>query len=103
MQRPLIILIALSLFLAACGTLEIYIDTPSAEEPAAPPVIPTVEPTLSLNSSSEEIQQAMLESATKWKSIWIDGMVTHYAPEGLDSPPQATCQERARYKRGTDA
>lgn len=88
MQRPLIILIVLGLLLSACGTLEIYIDTPSVDEPAAPPVIPTAEPTLSLNSSSEEIQQAMLESATKWKSIWMDGVVTHYAPEGMDSPPQ---------------
>src|SRR5687767_6717613 len=88
MRRLFVILIALSLVLSACGTLEVYLDTPSADEPAAPPVLPTIEPTLSLNSSSEEIQQAMLESATNWLSIWMDGMVTHYAPEDPDSPPQ---------------
>ena len=88
MRRPFIIFIVLSLFLSACGTLEIYIDTPSAGEPAAPPVLATAEPTLSLNSSSEEIQQAMLESATNWLSIWMDGTVTQYLPEGSDAAPQ---------------
>jgi WD40-like Beta Propeller Repeat len=88
MRRLFVILIGLSLFLSACGTLEVYIDTPSADEPAVPPVLPTAEPTLSLNSSSEEIRKAMLESATNWLSIWIDGTVTNYAPEGLESPPQ---------------
>jgi len=64
MRRSFIILIVLGLFLSACGTLEIYVDTPSEGEPAAPPHQATAKPTLSLNSSSEEIQQAMLESAT---------------------------------------
>ena len=88
MRRPIIILIVLSLFLSACGTLEIYIDTPSVGEPAVPPFQATTEPTLSLNSSSEEIQQALLESATNWLSIWMDGTITQYAPEGSDAPPQ---------------
>lgn len=88
MRRPFLILIVLSLLVSACGTFEIYIDTPAVEEPAAPPVLATAEPTLSLNSSSEEIRQAMLESTTNWLSIWMDGMVTQYAPEGSDAAPQ---------------
>jgi hypothetical protein len=93
MQRSFIILIVLSLFVSACGTLEIYIDTPSGDVPAAPPVLATAEPALSLNSSSEEIQRAMLESATNWLSIWMDGLVTQYAPEGSDAPAQVTREQ----------
>src|SRR5688500_12885649 len=93
MRRSFIIFIVLRLFLSACGTLEIYIDTPSAGVPAVPPVLPTAEPTLSLSSSSEEIQQAMLESATNWLSIWIDGTITQYAPEGSDAPAQVSHEQ----------
>lgn len=93
MRRPFILLIVLSLILSACGTFEIYIDTPSAGEPAVPPLQATAEPTLSLNSSSEEIQQAMLESATNWLSIWMDGTITQYAPEGSDAPPQVSREQ----------
>jgi len=93
MRRSFIIFIVLSLFLSACGTLEVYIDTPSASEPAAPPVLPTAEPTLSLNSSSEEIQRAMLESATNWLSIWMDGTITQYTQDGSDAPPQVSREQ----------
>ena len=93
MRRPFILLIVLSLILSACGTFEIYIDTPSAGEPAVPPLQATAEPTLSLNSSSEEIQQAMLESATNWLSIWMDGTITQYAPEGSDAPAQVSREQ----------
>ena len=93
MRRSLIILLVLSLFLSACGTLEVYIDTPSVGEPAVPPLQATAEPTLSLNSSSEEIQQAMLESATNWLSIWMDGTIAQYAPEGSDAPPQVSREQ----------
>ena len=93
MRRSLIILLVLSLFLSACGTLEVYIDTPSVGEPAVPPLQATAEPTLSLNSSSEEIQQAMLESATNWLSIWMDGTIRQYAPEGSDAPPQVSREQ----------
>ncbi|MGZ9224889.1 MAG: TolB family protein [Anaerolineales bacterium] len=93
MRRSFIIFIVLSLFLSACGTLEVYIDTASASEPAAPPVLPTAEPTLSLNSSSEEIQRAMLESATNWLSIWMDGTITQYTQDGSDAPPQVSREQ----------
>jgi hypothetical protein len=43
---------------------------------------------LSLDSTSEEIQAAMLDSATKWDTIWMNGTVTWYDPTGSGNPPQ---------------
>lgn len=92
MRRSIVLFIALSLVLSACGTLEISLETP-------PPPIPefsvgsnsdttvTVAPGLSLNSSSEEIRRAMLESATNWQSIWMDGTFVGYDPGATEPPP----------------
>jgi hypothetical protein len=72
------------LLLTGCGTFEVYLETTPVGESVLPGAgaIVTAEPSLSLASTSEEIQQAMLESATQWKSIWMDGTVTYYAVEG---------------------
>ena len=96
MRRLFMLFIALSLILSACGTLEISLATPPPEitDPpvgSAPEV--TAEPRLSLNSSSEEIQRAMLESASTWKSIWLDGTVTYFAMEGTDSQATTTREQ----------
>src|SRR4026208_2214092 len=93
MQRPVIILMVLSLFISACGTFEIYVDAPAEGEPAVPPLQATAKPRLSLNSSSEEIQGAMLKSTTDWLSIWMDGTVTQYAAEGSDAPLQVSHEQ----------
>jgi len=88
MRRSFILFIALSLILSACGTLEISLATP---EPVIPPGYApevTAQPKLSLTSSSEEIQRAMLQSAQNWSSVWLDGTVTQYAMDGSDTPPQ---------------
>lgn len=88
MHRSIVVFIALALLLSACGTLEISLETPPpevAEIPVGSAPQATAEPGLSLASTSEEIQRAMLESATKWKSIWMDGTVTYFAMEGTDS------------------
>jgi hypothetical protein len=91
MCRSLLLFIALSLVVSACGTLEISLATPPPEITDIPvgfilEVTPT--PRLSLNSSSEEIRKAILESAREWETIWMDGVVTWYAPAGLEAPPQ---------------
>jgi hypothetical protein len=39
---------------------------------------------LTMASSSGQIQQAMLSSATRWKTIWMDGWISEYAPDGTD-------------------
>ena len=85
MKRFFIVWIVFSLFFSACGTLEISIATPGSDSPSDPLAPPTEEPKLSLDSSSEAIQQAMLNSATKWLSIRMDGTVTQYAMPGTDS------------------
>jgi WD40 repeat protein len=92
MRRLFILFIALGLLISACGTLEISLETPPPpiEEPplgSAPETIASAEPGLSLNSTSEEIRQAMLESTTKWKSIWMDGTFIGYDPGATEAPP----------------
>lgn len=96
MRRFIVLFIALSLLMSACGTLEISLATPPPEipePPAAPASETIVEPELSLTSSSEEIQRAMLESATRWLTVWMDGTVTQYAPDGSGSPVQVTREQ----------
>src|SRR5215216_2212834 len=85
MQKIFIVLILLTLLLSGCGTIEIYVEATPVRESSVPVVAATVKPKLSLNSTSEEIQLAMLESATKWKSIWMDGTITYYAMTQTDS------------------
>ena len=96
MPRLFTLFIALSLFMSvlmsACGTLEISLETPPPpiEEPSLGSVretIATHETGLSLDSTSEEIRQAMLESTTKWKSIWLDGTFIGYDPNATEAPP----------------
>ena len=98
MNKFVYILISVAMLLSGCGTLEISFDvTPAAA--AGADITATPEPfdqtqggptpvTLSLDSTSEEIQTAMLESATKWDTIWLDGTVTWYDPTGSGQPPQ---------------
>ena len=91
MRRFTVLFIALNLVLSSCGTLEISFETaPSeiADVPVDSAPEATAEPVLSLSSSSEEIQNAMLQSANTWDTIWMDGVVTWYPADGSDSPPQ---------------
>ena len=92
MRRSIILFIALSLLASACGTLEIALETPPpaiAELPMASKSdkMPTAEPGLSLNSTSEEIRRAMLESTTNWHTIWMDGTFIGYDPGATEAPP----------------
>ena len=85
MKKFVYIFIALTMLLSGCGTLEISWDVtpvsaaagPDSADPVSDPATPAPVPVLlSLDSTSEEIQAAMLESATKWDTIWMDGTVT---------------------------
>lgn len=93
MKKVLCLYISLAVLLSGCGTLEISFDVPSDSSVAVPaqPEPAGSEPapvSLSLDSTSEEIQSAMLESATQWETIWMDGVVTWYDPTGSGNPPQ---------------
>src|SRR5690349_3204493 len=92
MHRTVMLFLALSLALASCGTLEISLETPPPAIPdlpvsAAAEEIVTSGPGLSLSSSSEEIRRAMLESTTKWKSIWMDGRFVGFDPSATEPSP----------------
>src|SRR5918993_213141 len=92
MRRSVVLFIALSLLLSACGTLEISLETPPpaiAELPVGSfsDTTATAAPGLSLSSSSEEIRQRMLESATNWQSIWMDGTFIGYDPGATEASP----------------
>ena len=93
MQKAVVVLVLFSLLLSGCGTFEVYIDTTPAAESSIPVTAATVEPQLSLESTSQEIQLAMLESAAKWKSIWMDGAVTGYAMPQTDSQTSTTREQ----------
>ena len=98
MRRSIVLFIALSLLASACGTLEISLETPppAITEPpisSGPAPIVTAAPRLSLSSTSKEIQRAMLQSATNWRSIWMDGTITQYVLDGSDTPPQVSREQ----------
>ncbi|MGD8406873.1 MAG: hypothetical protein PVJ21_24655 [Anaerolineales bacterium] len=98
MKKFIYVLMSLTLLLSGCGTLEISFDvTPAsaagADRTATPePIDQTPNETasviLSFDSTSDEIQSVMLESATRWDTIWLDGKVTWYDPAGSGQPPQ---------------
>src|ERR1041385_8228996 len=86
MKKIFIALVLFALLLSGCGTFEVYLErTPAADSTSFPAAAATEEPKLTINSTSDEIQHALLESATKWKTIWMDGTVTNYALDGTNS------------------
>lgn len=93
MQKVIAVFVLFSLLLSGCGTFEVYVETTPVGESVMPGAIATAEPKLSLASTSEQIRLAMLESATQWKSIWMDGTITHYPVEGTDSQAAITREQ----------
>ncbi len=96
MRKVLLAVILFAFLFSGCGTLEISIETTPVGNsilPEAAIMTATPEPVLSMNSTSEEIRQFMLKSATNWKSVWMDGTVTNYAMEGTDSHTATTREQ----------
>jgi hypothetical protein len=69
---PLLALI----FLTAC------ITRPVATSSASFPNLTPAAANLRLDSTSEQIQRAMWESAPRWTTLQMDGTITWYAPDG---------------------
>ncbi len=101
MKRALFLSLVFSLILilSACqGTLSVALDTtatPEVSQSATLAVLElrlkTLEPRsqeLNLNSDSETIRLAMLNSHHAWQSLWFDGQVTWYSAAG-DAPQVA--------------
>ncbi|MBI5838482.1 MAG: hypothetical protein HZB19_00135 [Chloroflexi bacterium] len=83
MRKILVPLILLGVILSSCGTLEVGFDVTPSPDAAGNGSAPTVAaPILSMESTSGEIQQAMIFSATRWQTIWMDGVAAHYSPDG---------------------
>jgi hypothetical protein len=55
---------------------------------ASLPDLSTAPVVLSMDSTSEQIQRAMIESAGKWAYIRMEGMITWYDPTGSGQPAQ---------------
>jgi WD40 repeat protein len=88
MKKFVYILIGLTMLLSGCGTLQAASDGAPAPVGGITTTPGPVSVLLSMASTSADIQTAMLESATKWGTIWMDGTVTWYDPTGSDQPPQ---------------
>ncbi len=56
-------------------------------------VLNPVSPSLTMDSSSEAIRQKMQDSTTSWQTIFVDGTVTWYPPDGTNAPVQAFHEE----------
>ena len=77
MKKLLLCFLSLALFLSACGTLEVDLEATST--PAAAPVPSALPvPSLSMSSTSQDIQHFMLTSATRWQNLFLDGTVYNY-------------------------
>ncbi len=85
-KRYLLIMGILTTAILACGTLGIgIVQTPTPVDPASLP--------LSLESDSETIRMKLLNSHKFWETIFVNGIVTWYAPEGSDLPSQTYFQQ----------
>lgn len=73
----------LIIFLTACTPAPV--DVPS---PASTLDLTTAPVILGMDSTSRQVQRAMLESATKWTDIRMDGVITWYDQTGSGLPPQ---------------
>ena len=105
MNRFVTISLCLLLFLSACGTLEISVDRTPTPNLGATAVVGSlqaqnaqlatqnatlnpVSAALTMDSSSEIIRQKMQATSTFWQTIFVDGTITWYAPEGETAPAQ---------------
>ncbi|MGD0610396.1 MAG: hypothetical protein ABSB41_02695 [Anaerolineales bacterium] len=96
MLKNFLLLLA-ALALSACGTLKGKLDrTPTPDLSMIGTPIPSPAPgtqSLSMDSSSDAIQQKMLQSASTWKTIWLDGTITESVGGAEGVPEQITRQQ----------
>jgi len=81
------IAILVLILLTSCATPVTQQEVIATDAPTASSSAVAAASILSLDSSSGQIQQAMLYSTSYWKSIWVDGTVTWYDTTGSNQPP----------------
>ncbi|MDP2778771.1 MAG: hypothetical protein Q8O48_14125, partial [Anaerolineales bacterium] len=69
------LLILILTFLTACAPI-------ASQTPASYFNLTPAPANLSLDSTPEQIQRAMWESAAKWTTLQMEGIVTWYLPDG---------------------
>ena len=105
MKRLITLFVGLLISLSACGTLEISVErtaTPDFSGTATLGALQaqnallatqnaTLDPMsglLTMDSPSDAIRQKMQNSSTFWQTIFVDGTITWFAPDGQSTPPQ---------------
>lgn len=78
-SQYILIFAVLLIVLSACAPAQ---DAGQTSQPADIPPNNIFSNPLSMDSTSEQIQQTMLTSATKWQTLFLDGTVTGYDPNG---------------------
>ena len=76
MHRFIILFLILTFFLAACGTLEVTLTNDKEPTPTFASDLPAPGPApLSMESTSAEIRQLLLESPYRWRTLFMDAQV----------------------------
>lgn len=74
--------VILAVVLTSCGTLEVTLEDPSNPTPTIASDSPEAGPaSLTMDSTSEEIRQTLLDSSFRWRSIFMDAQVTSSTEE----------------------
>lgn len=67
----------LAVILTSCGTLEVTLEDPSHPTPTlASDSLEAAPPSLTVDSTSDEIRQTLLDSPFRWRTIFMDAQVT---------------------------
>ena len=87
--------LVLAWMLAACGPVMTKPNPaalpprPTVPNPTVPPSAVLLEPTQAAVLDGEGVRQLMLFSHTRWQSLWADGRVDYYAPDGSNQVVQS--------------
>jgi hypothetical protein len=82
-HTALLFIIIILLILTACAPGTTPVPVPAASTPVPQPASAII----GIDSTSEQIREAMRTSALNWKTVYMDGIVTWYSTDGT-SPSQ---------------
>ncbi|MEW5941792.1 MAG: hypothetical protein AB1750_19180, partial [Chloroflexota bacterium] len=76
MKKLFLTVTILAVFLTSCGTFEISIEGRDAQAAPASSLTPTGPAPLNMDSTSEQIRRALLDSPARWQTIFMDAQIT---------------------------